>query len=133
MIIILNFIIILFLSLNNSLMHAATEAPTERMTSETLAATDAYGNKYKRLAELHQMVNQLGVTGVEVPEPHGLTSDSVVQFLQKDRPQVFDLWKELGTRYETSASKADFLSDPGTQQLLTEIQAEITSAFEQLK
>lgn len=109
------------------------ESPEQVTTYEP----QAYGNKYRHLAEMQEIISQLGVTDVEIPRFYGLASQDVSQFLQKTDPMIFQQWEQLGTAYlqflSTSPSGVDFLAEANTQAILNEIQQRIGQAFQRIQ
>lgn len=90
---------------------------------------ESYGNKYKHLVELRQMVEAVSVRGVVVPEPHGLASGNVYAFLKETKPEIFTEWKQLGELYSTSDKSVAFLALPEVKEKIHRIQSNILDAF----
>ncbi|MBA3238371.1 MAG: hypothetical protein H0T62_08525 [Parachlamydiaceae bacterium] len=62
------------------------------------------GTKHKNLILLLTLVNVLGIPDIEVPIPHGFSTDLIEAFLKKHAPEVFLHWSGLGQLYAAHLS-----------------------------
>ncbi len=91
-----------------------------------------YGNKHRRLVELHDLVSAIGIRGVEVPMPYGIKSSDMHDFIGKAAPSVIEDWKKLGALYATRPEGQEgksFLDRKDVSDLIKKVQQDITGAF----
>ncbi len=112
---------------------AITAAPVQVAITEPAPSLVEYGNKHRRLVELHDLVDSIKMEGVEVPMPYGIKSSDVHGFISKAAPSVIADWNKLGeiyaTRPEGQESKS-FLDRQDVSDLIKKIRQDITDAFD---
>lgn len=91
---------------------------------------EKFGKKHKHLIEQARLVEGLQLPGIVIPIPHGINSDVVKAFLEKQSPTIFNHWKDLGRMYAEYKGSSPFLEQPESKLLLEKIQQEILHAFE---
>lgn len=75
---------------------------------ETLNSTKIYGNKYKELSKLSDLLDKNPIEGVKIPVLKGISHDTTKDFLSKKDPAIFILWKELQFLHLNSENSASF-------------------------
>jgi len=79
--------------LEKELQAAMQEARSDLILRQEL---NQFGNKHKNLILMEGVVNALGVDGLHIPTPQGVSTDEVHAFLQKNAPEVFEHWEAMG-------------------------------------
>ena len=90
------------------------------------------GKKHANNVQQHRLVETLQIRGVKVPVSHGAPSDAVRAFLEKEAPDIFTHWQQLGQLFANYTDTEPFLKLPKAQQHLSAIQDGIAQAFEKV-
>ena len=92
------------------------------------------GVKHANLLRQVWLTDVLKIPGLKVPAPFGVTSSKMRDFLDKETPNVFVHWQQIGALYAEEAAKSEgektpFLDKPEVAELLKEIDQELERIF----
>src|SRR5262249_20717430 len=88
-----------------------------------------FGNKHATLVLLHNHFKAHPMEGVEVPLPHGISTQEVENFLQNNAPDFFIYWEKLGELFSKESDPGKFFDIPEVNDSLAKAQQEITRVF----
>ncbi|MBA3602493.1 MAG: hypothetical protein H0W50_02385 [Parachlamydiaceae bacterium] len=93
-----------------------------------------FGLKHKNLVHQAHFVKSIGIPGLEVPMPCGLSTDVIEAFLRQNSPEIFDHWLALGKLYAShllipNDKECPFLEIPEAAAHLHAIEKAIVEAF----
>lgn len=95
----------------------------------------SYGDKHRRIVEMHDHHKLVQTKGVEIPLPIPLASQHVEAFIAEIAPDTFREWQEMGYQFRQFklANKdrppADFLNEPGIKARREALQKGIKDAY----
>ena len=87
------------------------------------------GNKHINLVKQHDIVEAIGLDGVNVPLPQGVSSSRILNFLQTYSPEIFDHWNAIRDLYANAKDKTTILENPEILAHLDKIDQGIEKAF----
>ncbi len=93
------------------------------------ADLDEYGPKHKNLVKQARLAEVLQLSGLKFILPKGIKNKAMRAFLQREAPDVFFYWQELGSRFKDYQGK-DFLGEPEIQHILSQIDESLKRTFE---
>ncbi len=88
-----------------------------------------FGNKHSNLEQIAHLDAALDLEGLEIPLPKGISSESVVIFLQRTKPEIFERWEILRKLYSSHQGSEPFLQTKAAKDHLQIIHELIREAF----
>ena len=90
---------------------------------------ESCGRKHSNILKQAHLVKTLGLPGITVPLPHGISSDIVTAFLRTNSPAILENWEALSVLYEHYSGPVPFLETEQAKKHLEFIDNYLAQAF----
>lgn len=88
-----------------------------------------YGNKFKGLENVQQILKDHPLENIIVPLPQGLTHNQVMEILSNEAKEVFAEWEQLADNFDRLGNSTTFLHLKNTKDSLLKIRSTIENVF----